>query len=90
MYSLEPEISHETKAMQIADGDRGSSEAGKKAVSVAPDVRTYPAATVGLREPAWPDVATLRDIPIDRMRAWGLRGASASSAQHCAPSNAPA
>jgi len=62
--------------MQMPDGGARNPVAGDKAVPVAPAVHTHPAVAVGPSEPAWRNVSTLRDIPIDRMRAWGLRGAS--------------
>jgi O-antigen/teichoic acid export membrane protein len=62
--------------MQMPDANTGSSAAGDKGVSVAPAVHTLPGVAVAPSEPALRNLSTLWDIPIDRMRAWGLRGAS--------------
>ena len=73
---MEPEISLGTKAIQMPDANTGSSAAGDKAVSVAPAVHILPGVALAPSEPALRKLSILWDIPIDRIRAWGLRGAS--------------
>src|SRR5208337_2607621 len=62
--------------MQTPRGNTGRSPNDDKAVSLAPAVHTLPEVAVAPSEPAWRNVSTLWEIPIDRMRAWALRGAS--------------
>lgn len=73
---MEPGISLGTKATQMPDANRGSSAAGHKPVPVAPAVHALPGVTTAPSKPALLNVSTLWDIPIDRMRAWGVRGGS--------------